>query len=217
MNYKKKLNKAIKSAREENQKVFLLIDKLKSVSSKKNDNFAYDDIIFTYIVIVLEHHRSIIELTNIRQISALALVRPLYEAYIRTHWLSTRAGSLKANKAAKQLINDVKDGAFPTLKEMCNDIDKWYNHINSILNMNNQNRFSRELELNKNIYHSYTHGGAYLISVINNSNDKYTYEDMINLLEDINIFMFSATLEYASITGNKILFNKIRAVMNAQS
>jgi len=217
MNNKKKLNKAIKSAREENQKVSLLIDEAKNVSSTNNKIFTYDEIIFTYIVIVIEHHRSLIELTNVRQISALALVRPLYEAYIRTHWLSSRAGSLKANKAAMQLINDVKDGAFPTLKEMCNDIDKWYNQINSIMNINYQSHFSRELELNKKIYHSYTHGGAYLISIINNSNDKYTYKDMIDLLEHTNIFMFSATLEYASITRNKVLGNKIRAIMRAKS
>ena len=84
MNNKKKLNKAIKSAREENQKVSLLIDKTKIQSNE------YDKIIFAYILIVLEHHRSIIELTNIRQISALALIRPLYEAYLRTNWLTTR-------------------------------------------------------------------------------------------------------------------------------
>lgn len=217
MNNKKKLINAIKSAREENQKVSHLINDAKNLSSSKSEIVEYDDIIFTYIIIVLEHHRSIIELTNVRQISALALVRPLYEAYIRTHWLSSRAGSLKANKAAKQLINDVKDGAFPTLKEMCNDIDKWYNQINSIMNINYQSHFSRELELNKEIYHSYTHGGAFLISVINNSNDKYTYADMINLLEHTNIFMFSATLEYTSITRNEVLGNKIRTIMNAKS
>lgn len=211
MNNKKKLNKAIMSAREENQKVSFLIEEAKKVSSTNNKLVTYDEIIFIYVVIVIEHHRSIIELTNVRQISALALVRPLYEAYIRANWLSLRLGSAKANKAAKQLISDVKDGAFPTLKEMCNEIDEMYNLINY------QSHFSRELELNKGIFHSYTHGGAYLISIINNSNDRFTYKDMMNLIEQTNMFMFSASLAYAGTTGNKVLADKIRAIMMEKS
>ena len=109
-----------------------------------------------------------------------------------------------------QLINDVKDGAFPTLQVMCKEIDEMYTLTH---NKDNHNNFSRELEHNAKIFHSYTHGGAYLISIIQNNNDKFTYKDMMITLEHVNIQMFSATLAYAGTRGNLVLGDKIRAIM----
>jgi len=208
MNNKKKLNKAIKSAREENEKVLLLFKK----SAVPSDG--YSKIIFTYIKIVLEHHRSIIELTNVRQTSALALVRPLYEAHIRIMWLITNIGSDKATKAARQLVNDWEDGAFPTLKIMCIEIDAVYN----VFDKNHQDMYLRECEHNVPLFHSYTHGGAYLISIISNSKDMYSNKDMIDLLENASINMFRVTIAYTDfIIQDFILRDKIRAIMLNQN
>ena len=208
MNNKKKLNKAIKSAKEENEKVSLLLKK----SVVPSDG--YKKIIFAYIKIVLEHHRSIIELTNVRQTSALALVRPLYEAHIRIMWLITNIGSDKATKAAMQLVNDWKDGAFPTLKVMCSEIDAVYNFFDK----NHQDMNLRECEHNAPLFHSYTHGGAYLISIISNSKDRYSYKDMIDLLEHTSIYMFRVTTAYTDfITRDFILRDKIKAIMLEQN
>ena len=55
-------------------------------------------VVYAYISILIEHHKSIIELTNIRQFSALTLVRPLYEAHIRVVWLSVFENSDKVTK-----------------------------------------------------------------------------------------------------------------------
>ncbi len=204
MNNMKNLNKAIKSAREKNQKVSLLISEIKAPSNE------YDKIIFAYVLIVLEHHKSIVELTNVRQISALALIRPLYEAYIRTHWLVTCVGSEKANKATIQLVNDVEDGNFPTLKVMCSEIDEFYNRGHK---KDDQNAFSRNLEHNKKYLHSFTHGGAHLIAIINNEYYKITYKEMVTILNLISMNMLSATLMYGVKIGNLPLCQKIDAIM----
>lgn len=204
MNNRKNLNKAIKSSREENEKVALL---LKNATVPSD---GYYKIILAYITIVLEHHRSIIELTNVRQTSALALVRPLYEAHIRIMWLITNIGSDKTTKAAMQLVNDWKDGAFPTLKVMCSEIDAVYN----LFDKNHQSRNLRECEHNAPLFHSYTHGGAYLISIISNSKDRYSYKDMIDLLEHTSIYMFRVTISYADfIIQDFILRDKIKSIM----
>ncbi len=210
MNNKKKLNKAIKSAREINEIVSLILDKTKiDYSSLDNTDKLineYYKVIFAYLSIIIEHHRSIIELTNVRQLSALALVRPLYESYIRTIWL-TSCISEKTIKASVQLFHELEDGKFPTLRVMCEDIDRIFNRRG---NGENLNAFTRELEYNKKLLHSYTHGGAELIGIVNNYHHySYTYEHMIGVIKLTNECILGATQAYYETTGNFVLADKL--------
>ena len=213
MNNKKKLNKAIKSAREVNEIVSLILDKNKIVYSSLDnvDKLINENhkVIFAYVSIVIEHHRSIIELTNVRQLSALALMRPLYESYIRTIWL-TSCISEKTIKASIQLFHEVEDGKFPTLRAMCEDIDKIFNTRG---NEENMNAFIHELENNKRLLHSFTHGGAGLIAIVNNHHYKYTYNDMRNILNVINDYILGATYAYLDTTGNLVLAEKVMEML----
>jgi len=213
MNNKKKLNKAIKSARESNEMVSKILDKTKvAYSSPENTDKIvneYNKVIFAYLSISIEHHRSIIELTNVRQLSALALMRPLYESYIRTVWLAS-CTSEKTVKASCQLFLEREDGKFPTLRTMCEDIDKIFN-ING--NEENLNAFARELEDNKRLLHSYTHGGAHLISIVNNHQDRYTYKEMMDVLKVINNYILGATQAYLGTLENVDLAEEVLAIL----
>ncbi len=212
MNNKKKLDKAIKSAREANEMVSLLLDDkavhflLDDVETLAN---SYIKVISAYVSIILEHHRSIIELTNVRQLSALALIRPLYESYIRTIWLT--CASDKTIEAVLQLVNHVEDGNFPTLRVMCEDIDNVFNNIGGT--EKNISSFASDLENNKRLFHSFTHGGAELVAVVNNRHHKYTYKEMMNILDVTNFYMLRATHAYVGTTGNSVLIEKVRVIM----
>ncbi len=212
MNNKKKLNKAIKSAREVNEMVSSLLNDNKIVPSLRDDidmlANQYMKVVFAYVSITLEHHQSIIELTNVRQLSALVLLRPLYESYIRTMWLTTCL-SEKTIKAIMQLISKVEDGNFPTLRVMCEEIDEIYNLSASEESMNS---FARDLENNKRMLHSYTHCGAELVAIVNNHHHIFTYKEMINILEVSNYYMLSATQACVNATGNLVLSEKVRAI-----
>lgn len=215
MNNKKKLNKAIRSAREINEIVSLILDKNK-IDYSPLDNAdklinEYYKVIFAYLSISMEHHRSIIELTNVRQLSALALMRPLYESYIRTVWLANCI-SKQTIKASIQLFHELEDGKFPTLRAMCEDIDKIFNTRGNE-DEGNMNAFTREFENNKRLLHSYTHGGAGLIALVNNHHYRYTYKDMMDILKVINEYVLGATHAYLEITGNLVLAEKIHEMI----
>ncbi|RLA70028.1 MAG: hypothetical protein DRG09_04320 [Epsilonproteobacteria bacterium] len=213
MNNKKRLNKAIKSAREINEMVSLILDKTKiDYSSLENADKIineYNKVIFAYLSIIIEHHRSIIELTNVRQLSALALMRPLYESYIRTVWL-TSCISEKTVKASLQLFHELEDGKFPTLRTMCEDIDIIFNIKG---NEENLNAFARELEVNKRLLHSYTHGGAHLIAIVNHHQDRYTYKEMMDVLKVINDYILGATQAYLGTLENVDLAEEVLAIL----
>ncbi len=200
MNTKIKLNESIEFAREQNKNISFLINELGIEPD------IYNKIIFAYVSIVLEHHKSIVELINVRQTSALALVRPLYEAYIRATWLSMLEGSEKVNKAIIKLIEYREDDAFPTLKVMCEEIDDILSQIQKV---DNPKIFSRDLNNNIKLFHSYTHGGAYLVSIIINSKDTFTYEDMISIVNSTTQEMLSTVLSYAVKIRNLDLAAKI--------
>ncbi len=200
MNTKIKLNESIEFARKQNNQISLLIKELGIESD------IYNKIIYAYVSIVLEHHKSIVELTNVRQTSALALVRPLYEAYIRATWLSMLEGSENVNKAVIQLIEYREDGAFPTLRKMCEEIDYELSQIHKV---EDPKVMSRDLDNNKKLLHSYTHGGAYLVSIIINSKDTFTSEDMISILNSTTWNMLSTVLAYAVKIRNLDLATKI--------
>ena len=76
-----------------------------------------DKVIASYVLIAMQHHESLIQLvTGGKWISAFALGRPMYEAFIRATWLSTCEGSKSVNKAMKSLYKGHDD--FPTLWKM---------------------------------------------------------------------------------------------------
>ncbi|MBU1777989.1 MAG: hypothetical protein KJ899_15295 [Gammaproteobacteria bacterium] len=205
MSQKIKLNEAIEFSEEQNKNVSLWINEVGI------DSDIYNKIIFAYVSIVIEHHKSILDLINIRQTSALALVRPLYEAYIRATWLSLLEGSESVNKAIIQLIKYREDGAFPTLNVMCEEIDC---ELSKIQKIENQQILSNDLKNNIKLLHSYTHGGAFLVSILINSKDAFTYEDMISIVKSTTFDMLSTALSYAVKIRNLDLATKVDKEMD---
>jgi len=196
----KKLLKSLQLASEQN-------DNAKTWMSELHvENDLYSKSIFAYVSIVIEHHQSIIELTNVRQSSALCLVRPLYEAYLRATWISLLKGSSKVDKTVKKLIELNGDDNFPPLKTMCEEIDVKLSELNKA---ENTLVFSKDLDNNKKLLHSYTHGGTYLVSIILNNSDKFTYEDMITILNSTTFQLLGSISAYATNIHNLDLFNKV--------
>lgn len=156
-------------------------------------------IISAYISIIIEHHKSIIELTNIRQSSALCLIRPIYEAYIRVMWLSLFENSDKIIKPIKKICELNDNNNFPTLEKMCKDIDKELSRIQKI---DNSEITLKHFNNNKKLMHSYTHGGAYLLSIQINKKDFYSYQDMINVLDEVTQYLLNSMSALAQLEKN---------------
>lgn len=187
MHSKIKLKKTLAFAHEQNNKMNTWFN------NKQSEDDIYTKIISAYVSIVIEHHKSIIELTNVRQISALCLVRPLYEAYLRVTWISLFIDSPKVDKVIKKLIELKDDNSFPSLKVMAEEIDTEL----SILNRETKRVLSKDLENNIYLFHSYTHGGAFMVSLLINKKDLFTHEDMIDIIKSTTLQLLDTLSAYA--------------------
>ena len=156
-------------------------------------------IISAYISIIIEHHKSIIELTNVRQSSALCLVRPIYEAYIRVSWLSLFENSDKIIKPIKKICELKDNDAFPTLEKMCKELDE---ELSKIQKINNTEIMLRHFNNNKKLMHSYTHGGGYLLSIQMNKKDIFTHQDMIDVLDSVTQYLLNSMSAFAQVEKN---------------
>lgn len=208
MSNKIDLEKAIKFANEQNEKSLQWINEL-----QKEDDFykkhcsdyiprekdTLRRIISAYILIIVEHHKSIIELTNIRQSSALCLFRPLYEAYIRVSWLSLFENTKKIEKSIKKIAELNDNNSFPTLETMCKEIDEELSKLNKVENLEVT---LKDLNNNKKVMHSYVHGGGCLLSTIINPKDIFTYQDMIDILKKTTYYLLNSMSFLALIEKN---------------
>jgi hypothetical protein len=76
-------------------------------------------LLIAYTDLVLEHHQSIMILLDLQQFgSAFSLVRVLFEAFFRAHWVSGCATDRDVEKLCR------KEFIFPAMESMVTDIDR---------------------------------------------------------------------------------------------
>lgn len=215
MSDKKNLEKAINFANKQNENALQWIKELKDEDTfyKKHcpdyipiEKDTLRRIIFAFISIIIEHHKSIVELTDIRQSSALCLFRPLYEAYIKVYWLSLFENTEKIDKPIRKIVELNDNNSFPTLETMCKELDE---KLAKLYNVENKEPLLKDLNNNKKEMHSYTHGGGYLLSTIINQNDVYTYQDMIDILNKVTYYLLNSISNLALIEKNPNIMLKV--------
>jgi len=64
-------------------------------------------------------------------------------------------------------------------------------------------------EKNKKLFNSYTHTGSYLVSLVLYKNDKFTDDDKIDILNEINSFLVLSFNSYAFITKDQLLAKRL--------
>lgn len=196
---KKKLDEALASAKEQFENAH------NWMTGQDIDGALSIRVISSYVLIAMYHHESIMELTNVRQISASALVRPLFEALIRASWLSLREGTPAVEKAISKLVEG--EDKFPSLKIMCEEIDATLDQEKEELKI-----FSGILSRNIKAMHSYTHGGAHMVSRCINEDTvapSFTYGEMISVLRASTVNMLLTVLAFASRINNEVLAEKV--------
>jgi len=208
MSTEQKLKESINFANKQNQNSIEWLNELKYLDKLFEKRFpthvsiekdTFKRIILAYISILIEHHKSIIELTNVRQSSALCLIRPMYEAYIRVMWLCLFENSDRILKPIKKICELNDNDAFPTLEKMCKEIDE---ELSKNLKTDNTEIMLRHFNNNKKLMHSYTHGGVYLLSIQINKKDIFTYQDMIDILNSVTQYLLNSLSAFAQIEKN---------------
>lgn len=187
MSDRNNLQKALNFSSKQNENSIKWIEELK----KDKEDSVLTKIIFAYLNIIIEHHKSIIELTNIRQSSALCLIRPLFEAHIRVMWLTTFENTHKILKPIKKIHELNDNNSFPSLEKMCQEIDEELSRVQKI---DNPNIMTKDLNNNKKLMHSYTHGGGFLLSIQLNKKDVFTYQDMIDVLDSVSNYLLNSMI-----------------------
>ena len=160
-----------------------------------------DRIIASYVLIVMNHYDSIINLTKSgHHISASALARPLYEAYIRATWISSNITTTEVKKALKDLTKG-RDN-FPSLWEMTKAIDTSLK-VDSFYKMQGYIIGA---------FNNYTHGGTHLISRCLGEEKiapHFEVEDIMGGLQGASYNALFAVLAFASHTKNDTLASNI--------
>lgn len=176
------------------------------------DDFNYcGKVILTYLKIILQHHKSITKLINENTLSALCLIRPMNEAYIKVTWLMNFYGTPKVDKVLSK-INDRNDNdSFPSLDNMAKQIDE---ELSKVQNSENKNIMFNHLKNNKKLYNSYTHVGSYLLSLMINKNDKFTDEDKIEILNEMAACLLLSFNAYVFITKDISILKRIQSELN---
>jgi len=182
------LKQAITLATKQNKKMQDLIN------NTPLNNDIYTNVVRAHLQIVMEHHKAICELIVTSQLSALTLVRPLFEEYIKTLWLVTCEGQENVDKAIVGLLERNDNNSFPQIRLMCEELDIKISALNQV---DNRNVLSKHWERNKDVLHSYTHGGSYLVSLIINKKDLFTQKDILSILESTTGDMLSSAQSYA--------------------
>lgn len=186
---------------------FQINNTLSNLIKREIDSFDnYEKVLFSYLTIVIQHHKSITMLINKETLSALTLLRPMYETYIKLSWLMVFFNTKKIDKVISKIYERKDNNSFPTLDKMTKELDEVYSKVQSI---ENKNYIHNHLENNKKLFHSYTHTGSYLVSLVLYKNDKFTDSDKINILNEISSFLILSFNSYAFITKDPLLAKRL--------
>jgi len=116
---------------------FQLNTTLSNLIKREIDSFDnYEKILFSYLSVIIQHHRSITKLIEKKTLSALTLLRPMYETYIKLSWLMTFFNTKKVDKVISKIYERKDNNSFPTLDKMTKELDEEYSKVQSIENKN---------------------------------------------------------------------------------
>jgi len=83
---------------------FQLNTTLSNLIKREIDSFDnYEKVLFSYLSVVNQHHRSITKLIDKETLSALTLLRPMYETYVKLSWLMTFFNTNKVDKVISKI------------------------------------------------------------------------------------------------------------------
>ncbi len=146
----------------------------------------------------LEHHNSIVILTGYRLYgSAAALIRLIFEAYVRGVWLYYSATEDELNK----FKNDKLKKHF---YEIIEDLEKHEAF--------SEGTISHVKKLSWKTMNSATHSGFYQVLRRNTENEiapNYSKEDIVNALESANSFAILTAIAISDIANNTQLANTV--------
>jgi len=160
-----------------------------------------DRIIASYVLIVMNHYDSIINLTKSgHHISVSALARPLYEAYIRATWISSNIDTKKVKKALRDLTKGRDE--FPSLWIMTKAIDRELG----------VKAFYIQQKYIIGAFNNYTHGGTHLVSRCLGDEmiaPHFEDEDVAGGLQGASYNALFSVLAFASHTKDDVLASNI--------
>ncbi|OGI53175.1 MAG: hypothetical protein A3E57_03800 [Candidatus Muproteobacteria bacterium RIFCSPHIGHO2_12_FULL_60_33] len=146
----------------------------------------------------LEHQKAIVLLTSHRLYgSAAALVRLVFESYVRGVWFFYSA-------SGKELQEFKNDKLGKTFDELIKDIEKHEAFSEGIL--------SDVKKLSWKVMNSFTHGGFYQVVRRNKETEispNYSDEEIIDALESANSFAILTAIAIADMANNVTLANSI--------
>jgi hypothetical protein len=169
------------------------------IQAKAINHSIEEKIIAAYILIAVNHLEAIIELIKIDKfISALALVRPNFEAIIRGTWLAVKEDDWRVKEAIRNLSEN--NDFFPKLWEMQNEIAEV---------------FTIEFCDKETIkaFHNYTHGGPHLVNRCINEKyivPQFSTDELIGVIKGVTFHTALIVLAFATKTDDRELANKIK-------
>ena len=147
----------------------------------------------------LEHQKSIVLLTAHKlHGSAAALVRLVFESYVRGVWFFYSASEDQLQEFKE------KDKLDKKFHELIEDIEKHEAFSEGIL--------SNVKELSWGAMNSFTHSGFYQVVRRNKENEiapDYTDEEILDALESANSFAILTAIAIADISGNEALAHSV--------
>ncbi len=151
-------------------------------------------IIAAYVLIATNHFESIIELVRIgKHISASALVRPNFEAFIRATWLAVKEDDKRVKKAIRYLARNKDE--FPPLGEMRREVKEVFD-----IEFCDAKTYKA--------FNNYTHGGSHLISRCMDENTispQFREDELIGMLKGVSLNTILCALAFAEKSDNEVL------------
>jgi len=186
----------IETAIQESEELIQWLDKnIDGVEIKSNDR---SRISAGSLDMVLEHQKAIVLLTShCLYGSAAALVRLIFESYVRGAWFYYSA----SDEELHEFKNDRLDKTF---NELIKDIEKHEAFSEGIL--------SDVKKLSWKVMNSFTHGGFYQVVRRNKETEiapNYSNEEIIDALESANSFAILTAIAIADMANNVTLANSI--------
>ncbi len=168
------------------------------------DSSLKNDILAAYFDIVMEHHQSIILLTNHNlNGSASSLVRPLYETYMRFLYVCTIHDENVIQNIAKDKYQ------FPIMHKMTIGIDKAY-----VVEDNFFENFKKYIWGTAN---GYVHSGTHQLSRRSKNNmvqQNYIEEEKIEVLKSVNIQLMLMGIAFFKYLGDFETGSKIEEFLD---
>lgn len=185
---------------------------LSSLIKRDIDSFDKNQkVVFSYLTIIMQYHKSITKLVDEDTLSALYMIRPLHEAYIKLIWLITFYETSKVDKVILNIYKEDGSDSFPSIDSMVNQLEIEFNSVN---NLKNDNIIFDNLRKNRKLFTSNAHVNSYLVSLILNKKDKFKDEDKLVILSEMTLYLLLSFNAYAFITKDMTIAKKLDYELN---